>query len=77
MWTMIANARVYPEIDNGRMVVVEAVAALEAALKQLLPKLLSRLVSPPLPEKSIDKAIEKMGLRLTTEILFEYMEEKY
>ena len=54
---MIANARVYPEIDNGRMVVVEAVAALEAALKQLLPKLLSRLVSPPLPEKSIDKAI--------------------
>jgi len=77
MWTMIANARVYLEIDNGRMAVVEAVAALEAALKQLLPKLLSRLVSPHLPEKSIDKAIEKMGLRLTTEILFEYMEEKH
>ena len=74
---MIANARVYPEIDNERMAVVEAVAALEAALKQLLPKLLSRSVSPPLPEKSIDRAIEKMGLRLTTEILFEYMEEKY
>ena len=77
MWTMIANARVYLEIDNGRMAVVEAVAALEAALKQLIPKLLSRSVSPPLPEKLIDRVIEKTGLRLTAEILFKHLEEKY
>lgn len=77
MWTMIANARMYLEIDNGRMAIVEAVAALEAALKQLLPKLLSRSVSPPLPVKLIDRAIEKMGLRLTAEVLFKYLEEKY
>jgi hypothetical protein len=75
--TMVANARAYLEIDNGRMAVVEVVTALEATLKQILPKLLSRSVSPPIPEKLIDRAIEKMGLRLTAQILFEHMKEKY
>jgi hypothetical protein len=75
--TMIANARSYLEIDNGRMAVVEVVTALEAALKQILPKLLSRSVSPPIPEKLIDKAIKKLGLRLTAQILFEHMKGKY
>ena len=75
--TMVANARAYLEIDNARMAVVEVVTALEAALKQILPKLLSRSVSPPISERLIDKAIEKMGFRLTAQILFEHIKEKY
>jgi len=75
--TMVANARAYLEIDNGRMAVVEVVTALEATLKQIFQELLSKSVSPPIPKKLIDRTIKKMGLSLTAQILFEHMKEKY
>jgi hypothetical protein len=74
--TMIVNAITYLKTDNTRMAIVEAVTALEATFKQKLPKILSNIVSPPLSDDLMDKTIENMGLRLTSKLLFEHLNNR-
>ncbi|MGA2698629.1 MAG: hypothetical protein ABSE74_03205 [Methanoregula sp.] len=73
---MIANAFAHIDNNNGRIAIVEAVASLEATIKRCLPSLLAQIADPQIPENLLDHAVEKMGLRLTTNIFFTHLSKK-
>jgi hypothetical protein len=74
--TMMANAFAHLDKNNARMGIVESVCALESTIKQYIPSLLANMVEPPIPESLLGKAVEEMGFRLTTQIIFEQLSKK-
>jgi hypothetical protein len=71
---LLANAQRHLSEEEGRIAIVEAVAALEAAIKRLLPKLiLSRLGTREIEEKHLEKFIQGAGLRSTAEVLLKLL----
>ena len=74
---LISNASMNLENHNYRMAIVEIVTALESVLKIHLSKSLTRNVFCFLDEDKVDKAVEKMGLRLSSELFLQYLGNKY
>lgn len=66
---LMANSLQHLEEENGRLAVVEAVAALESGVNGLLSGVIRNLPgAPQIEEELLDKLIERAGLRAATEV---------
>jgi len=66
---LIANSLQHLQEENGRLAVVEAVAALESGVEELLSAVIRSLPgAPEIQQELLDKLIERAGLRIATEV---------
>ncbi|MCP4545447.1 MAG: hypothetical protein GY835_03135 [bacterium] len=73
---LVANGLKHLAEDDIRLAFIESVAALELAVKTALPRhVFARLGDSGVSERSIEKLVERAGLRVTTEVVLGSMPE--
>jgi hypothetical protein len=77
LYTLLANSQKHLDEMDGRLALIEAVAALESVIQRSLVTAIFRQTNPPkIERKDIDRLIEKAGLRAAATVVLKCMADE-